>query len=158
MANEQNNTVDYADATSRAMDALISTADSLLVEYNRQEASKKAQRDKLANIRDRISAILGNGGEPVAPASKPAPRKARAARAKVEETHRGRPLNEETEKAKNKVLDFLRSNSDGASRGDIAAKLKLNTALTGRVLQMLSDEGVATMKGEKRGAKWFPRK
>ncbi len=153
MANEQTATVDYADATSRAMDALINTADSLLVEYNRQESNKAAQRAKLASIRDKITQILGNGSAVVVV-------KRRARTIKVEETATvGRPLSEETEKAKGKVLAFLQGTGpEGVSRGDIATKCKLDTSLTGRVLQMLSEEGAAKMAGEKRGAKWFPRK
>jgi len=149
------------DAFARTAVALASAADSLAMEFQRRkaaevEAQKREEqatadlRQKLVNIHEKIGQLLGTvGGETTPRRGRPAGSKNRTA----EETQRGRAPNEETVRAKDKVLAFLKANP-GMSRGDIAKNTKLDTSLVGRVLQILADDGVVKMSGERRGAVW----
>lgn len=147
------------DAFNRAADALASTADSLVLEYQRREQMEQAQhereaaqtveiRQKLTSIYEKIGALLGFVGATDAPQ-----RRTRRVAATNDTAQRGRAPTEETEKAKAKVHAFLKANP-GMSRGDIAHNTKLDTSLVGRVLQLLASEGSAKMAGERRGAVW----
>lgn len=148
------------DAATRAADALASTADSLMLEFQRRKQSEMEQakreeqqtadlRQKLVNIYEKIGALLGTVGGSVTIATP----KRRGRPAATETAQRGRAVSEETEKAKAKVLAFLKANP-GMARGDIARNCKLDTSLVGRVLQILSDDGDVKMSGERRGATW----
>lgn len=146
------------DAATRAADALASTADSLMLEFQRRKqaevehAKREEQqttelRQKLVNIYEKIGALLGTVG------ATSGVQVVRRGRRPAAETQRGRAPSEETEKAKAKVVQFLKANP-GMSRGDIAKNTKLDTSLVGRVLQILSEDGAVKMAGERRGATW----
>lgn len=150
------------DAATRAADALTSTADSLMLEFQRRKQAEAEQakreeqatadlRQKLVNIHQKIGALLGTVGGGVEVVT---PRRGRPVGSKnkaTTETQRGRAPSEETEKAKAKVLQFVKANA-GMSRGDIARNTKLDTSLVGRVLSILASEGAVKMSGERRGA------
>lgn len=152
------------DAFGRTADALASAADSLAMEFQRRkaaeiEAQKREEqataelRQKLVNIHQKIGTLLGTVG---VEGATPAPRRGRPVGSKNKTTEKaqvGRAPNEETIRAKDKVLAFLKANP-GIGRGDIAKNTKLDTSLVGRVLQILSDEGSVKMQGERRGATW----
>ncbi len=67
-----------------------------------------------------------------------------------------RGANEETIKATEAVLTFLREKPYGFARGEIAARLDIDTSVVQRVLHMLQENGQAKMIGERRSALWYP--
>lgn len=153
------------DAFVRTADALASAADSLALEFQRrktmeiEQAKREEQqtaelRQKLVNIHEKIGQLLGTvGAVTVVETRRGRPAGSKNKPAIVETAQRGRAPSEETERAKVKVLSFLKANP-GIGRGDIARNCKLDTSLVGRVLQILSDEGAVKMAGDRRGAVW----
>ena len=63
------------------------------------------------------------------------------------------PIRKKRGSTRDRVLQFVRSNSDSAT-GHIAKSLKLKPASVSSALQVLKEDGKVTVAGERRGARW----
>lgn len=79
-----------------------------------------------------------------------------SARSNQQSGRQTRGANEQTIKATEIIIQFLRDKPHGYSRGEIATRCDLDTSIVQRVLHTLQENGQAKMVGERRSALWYP--